>query len=84
MPTVEQITAAGPWAVLVFVLIAGFAAFGTAIWKRQLVPGWIYDRLEQRADAAEAEVKRLSRSVARLTLALSRERRRRRTDTRDG
>lgn len=45
MPTPAEINAAGPWAVLVFVLIGGIVALFGAFVKQLIVPGWIYRSL---------------------------------------
>ena len=52
------------------------------LFRRWWVPQWVYADQRQALLDSEAEVKRLTRSVARLPLALARERRRRRTDAR--
>lgn len=61
-----------------FLLFVVVAAVG--LYRQWWVPGWIFKRTDTAREQAEAEVKKQARSVARLTLALSRERRRRRTD----
>ena len=47
MPSLEQIHAAGPWPVLVFVLILGIVGVWMAFTRKVVVPGWIYDKLER-------------------------------------
>ena len=56
--TPEQIAAAGPWVTVVFVLLAILVAAATAFVRGWIVPGWLYDRLEARAQKAETQAER--------------------------
>lgn len=62
--TPEQIAAAGPWAVLVAILVAGIVALCGLIVKRLLVPGWMYDRSEARAEKSDTQAERNADSLA--------------------
>lgn len=61
--TPEQIAAAGPWAVLVAVLIAiGVAGVGMIV-RRIFVPGWIFDRSEDARKTTETTNVRNAESI---------------------
>ena len=64
--------------LVLFVFGVAFLAF--ALFRQWLVFGWQYRDKANSLMKAEAEIKRLSRAVARLTTALARERRRRSSD----
>lgn len=70
----------GGWSAFLVVVIV--ATVGLIV-RQWWVPGWVYRREVEARERAEAEVTRLTRTVARLTLQLSRERRRRRGDRAD-
>lgn len=61
--TPEQIAAAGPWAVLVAILLAGIVALFGLIVKKLLVPGWIYDRAEAERQKSDIQAERNSEAL---------------------
>lgn len=67
-PDPNVIADAGPWAVVVAVLIAGFLGFMEALRRKLIVPGWIFsDERSNRTKAerqAEANAKALQRLAA--------------------
>lgn len=61
--TPEQIAAAGPWAVLVAILLAGIVTLFGLIVKRVLVPGWMYDRSERERQKSDTQAERNSEAL---------------------
>ncbi len=62
--TPEQIAAAGPWAVLVAILLAGIVALFTLVVRRIVVPGWMFDRSEAERKISDAQAERNADSLA--------------------
>lgn len=58
-----------------FVLVAAIG-----LYRQWWVPGWLWRRTDEARLTAEGEVRKQAGSIRRLTMALERERRRRRTD----
>ena len=74
VPSVEQIAAAGPWPVLVFVLLIGIIALAGAIVKRIFVPGWLYDQLREDNAILRDQGERNAKAIKALVDELRRER----------
>lgn len=67
--TPEQIAAAGPWAVLVAVLLAAGVAGVGMIVKRVFVPGWMFDRSEADRQKSDTQAERNADAIAALVKA---------------
>lgn len=80
MPSLDAIANAGPWAVLVFCLIAGFVGLFTAIIKKIVVPGWLFNERTAERDAARVELAQMRATLSKMTSRLARERPTRSTD----
>ena len=83
MPTLDAIASAGPWAVLVFCLIAGFVGLFGAVIKGVVVPGWLFRERTAERDSARVENAQLRATVSKLTARLVRERPQRSSDPPD-
>jgi hypothetical protein len=60
--------------------VTGIIAAGVGLFRQVWVPGWLWRRERERRELAEAESKRQTATIARLTRQLERERNRRSTD----
>lgn len=76
MPSLEQIHAAGPWPVLVFVLILGIVGVWMAFTRKVVVPGWIYDKLEKDYQILRDQTDRNSKALEALVADEEHEQRR--------
>lgn len=54
----ETISAAGPWVTVVAVLIAIIVTAATAFVRGWIIPGWLYERSEKRAEKANTQAER--------------------------
>lgn len=64
--TPEQIAAAGPWAVLVAVLIAAVVSGFVLLVKKTWVPGWIFEESETQRVKSDTQAERNADSIASL------------------